>query len=207
MHTALKHQGALTLGITIGVGAVLALAQRVADARHVDFWLLTRDVASTADLKWYAGFFSNLGIMIWGAAVALGTFGWWMLRRQGGTLSLTLGSYAALSGFLGLDDMAQIHEEVVPAHLGLSEHYVFAAETLMFLAFLFLNRRQLLDRVPVILVAALAGFGTSLGADLLDSAWTVPAILEDGSKLVAVCLWTATGALLLASGVRPSVDP
>ncbi len=42
--------------------------------------------------------------------------------------------------------MAQLHEEVIPWHLGISEKYVYVAEALMFLAFLLLNRRVLLRR-------------------------------------------------------------
>jgi hypothetical protein len=204
-----RRQGVLTVTITVFVGALLLVAQLVADARHVEMALLTRDVAASADLKWYAGFFSNLGLMVWGGAVALGAFGWWALHRhpEKRALAAALGSYAALSAFLGLDDMAQLHEEVVPGHLGLSERYVFAAEALMFLAFLVLNRRQLLRHVPVVLPAALAGFGLSLGVDLVDQVWLAPAIVEDGSKLVAICLWAAAGATLLAAGLRPSADP
>jgi hypothetical protein len=204
-----RRQGVLTVTITVFVGVLLLVAQLVADARHVEMALLKRDAAASADLKWYAGFFSNLGLMVWGGAVALGAFGWWALRRHPETRSLAaaLGSYAALSAFLGLDDMAQLHEEVVPGHLGLSERYVFAAEALMFLAFLVLNRRQLLRHMPVVLPAALAGFGLSLGVDLVDQVWLAPAIVEDGSKLVAICLWAAAGATLLAAGLRPSADP
>jgi len=99
--------------------------------------------------------------------------------------------------------MAQLHEEVIPWHLGISEKYVYVAEALMFLAFLVLNRAVLLRHAPVILVVALAGFGASVGADLVDNIWDLPIVLEDGAKLIGICNWVAVGATLLAAGVRP----
>jgi hypothetical protein len=208
MDGAWKRQVAPTVGLVLLVAAVLLAAQLTVNAKHVDMGVLTRDVAAQADLKWYTGFFSNLGLMLWGAAAALGAFGWWHLRRSAATraLATALGGYAALSAFLGLDDMAQLHEEVIPGHLGLSERYVFFAEALMFLAFLVLNRSLLVRLVPVILVAALAGFGISLGADLLDRVWELPIVIEDGAKLIGICCWVATGATLLAAGFRPAAE-
>ncbi len=81
MNAAWKRQAAL--GITISVGVTLALlaAQVAAGAKHLDMGVLTRDAAYVAGVRWYAGFFSNLGLMAWGAAAALGGFGWWRLRE------------------------------------------------------------------------------------------------------------------------------
>jgi hypothetical protein len=206
MNVSWKRQAALGITISLGVTLVLVAAQLVVNAKHVDMGVLTRDVAATANVKWYTGFFSNLGLMIWGAAAALGGFGWWRLRGHPPTrpLAAALGSYAALSAFLGLDDMAQLHEEVIPGHLGISEKYVYVAEALMFLAWLLLNRRVLLRHAPVIVVVALAGFGASVGADLVDNIWELPIVFEDGAKLIGICNWAAVGATLLAAGVQPS---
>jgi hypothetical protein len=206
MSTIWRRQGAQAAAITVGVCAVLGAAQIALNTRQVDMGVLTRDVAAQAGVKWYTGFFSNLGLMIWGGAVALGTFGWWTLRRVPATraLSTALGCYAALSAFLGLDDMAQLHEEVIPDHLGIPEKGVYVAEALMFLAFLVLNRATLLRHAPVILAAALAGFGLSVGADVMDKIWSLPVVIEDGAKLVGICCWVAVAATLLAAGLRPA---
>ena len=206
MNESWRRQAVLGISISLGVALVLLVAQLVANAKHVDMGMLTRDVAATADVKWYVGFFSNVGLMAWGAAAALGGFGWWQLRAIAATrpLAIALGSYAALSAFLGFDDMAQFHEVIVPWHLGLSEKYVYVAEALMFLAWLVLNRRVLLRHAPVVLALALAGFGASVGADLIDKIWELPIVFEDGAKLIGICNWVAVGATLLAAGVRPS---
>ena len=203
MNESWRRQAALAVAISLGVAVVLLAAQLVVNAKHVDMGVLTRDVAALAGVKWYTGFFSNLGLMAWGAAAALGGFGWWQLRGDARTRSLSaaLGSYAALSAFLGLDDMAQLHEDVIPGHLGIPERYVYVAEAIMFLAFMALNRRVLLRHAPVILVAALAGFGASVGADLMDNIWSLPIVIEDGAKLIGICNWVAMGAVLLAAGV------
>ena len=205
MNLSWRRQATLGIAISLGVALVLLLAQLVATAKHVDMGLLTRDVAAMADVKWYVGFFSNLGLMAWGAAVALGGFGWWQLRATAATrpLAAALGSYAALSAFLGFDDMAQFHEVVAPWYLGLPEKYVYVAEALMLLAWLVLNRRVLLRHAPAILLAALAGFGASVGADITDRILELPVVLEDGAKLIGICNWVAVGATLLAAGVRP----
>jgi hypothetical protein len=205
MNLTWKRQAVLGMAISLGVSLVLLVAQLAANAKHVDMGVLTRDVAATANVKWYTGFFSNLGLMAWGAAAALGGFGWRQLRGLAATrlLAAALGSYAALSAFLGFDDMAQFHEVIVPWHLGLSEKYVYFAEALMFLAWLVLNRGILLRHAPVILAMALAGFGLSVGADLMDKIWELPIVLEDGAKLIGICNWVAVGATLLAAGIRP----
>ncbi len=208
VNESLKRQAALAVTISLGVAVVLLAAQLVVNAKQVDMGVLTRDVAALAEVKWYTGFFSNLGLMAWGGAIALGGFGWWQLRGDASTraLSATLGSYAALSAFLGLDDMAQLHEDVIPGHLGISEKYVYAAEALMFLAFMVLNRRVLLCHAPVILVAALAGFGASVGADIMDNIWSLPIVIEDGAKLIGICNWVGMGAVLLAAGVGADAE-
>ena len=206
MASSSKRQAALGISISLGVTVVLVAAQLAVNAKHVDMGVLTRDLAATANMKWYAGFFSNLGLMAWGAADALGGFGWLKLREHAATrpLAAALGSYAALSAFLGLDDMARLHEDVIPGHLGLPEGCVYVAEALMFLAFLVLNRAVLLRHAPVILVMALAGFGASVAADILDRILILPIVVEDGAKLIGICNWVAVGATLLSAGVRPS---
>jgi hypothetical protein len=68
----------------------------------------------------------------------------------------------------------------------------------------FLNRGVLLRHAPVILVMALAGFGASVAADILDRILILPIVVEDGAKLIGICNWVAVGATLLAAGVRPS---
>jgi hypothetical protein len=208
MDGSVKRQAALAVTISMVVAAVLLAAQLVVNAKQVDMGVLTRDVAAQADLKWYTGFFSNLGLMAWGGAVALGGFGWWQFRGDARTraLAAALGAYAALSAFLGLDDMAQLHEDVIPGHLGISEKYVYVAEALMFLAFMVLNRRVLLRHAPVILVAALAGFGASVLADLVDNIWSLPIVIEDGAKLMGICNWVGMGAVLLAAGVGADAE-
>jgi hypothetical protein len=208
MKSRWSRQALLTASIVLGVGGFLLAAQLAVSARHIDMGVLTRDVAAQAELNWYTGFFSNLGLMIWGGAVALGAFGWWQLRRGPGTrtLAIALGSYTALSAFLGLDDMAQLHEEVIPDHLGIPEKGVYVAEAFMFLAFLILNRATLLRHAPVILAAALGGFGASVGADVLDKVLPLPVVIEDGAKLIGICCWAATGATLLAAGLGPAEE-
>jgi len=96
---------------------------------------------------------------------------------------------------------------VIPDHLGIPEKGVYVAETLMFLAFLILNRVTLLRHAPVILAAALAGFGASVGADVLDKIWALPIVVEDGAKLIGICCWAGVAATLLAAGVRPAERP
>lgn len=73
-------QAALGVAISLAVALALLAAQVAAGAKHLDMGVLTRDAAFVAGAKWYAGFFSNLGLMAWGAAAALGGFGWWHLR-------------------------------------------------------------------------------------------------------------------------------
>jgi hypothetical protein len=191
--------GFIALSVTVAfIGAQLAAA-----ARHIPMSTLTRDVASIAGLAWYSGFFSNLGIMAWGGGIGIGGLGVILLWRDPATRSLavTLAGYVALSLLLGFDDMAQLHEEIVPDHLGLSERWVFAAEACALGAWLLTSRTNLLRHAPVVLATSLAGFGVSLAADLVEKTWPMPA-LEEGAKLIGILSWVAVGALLLTAGVR-----
>jgi hypothetical protein len=63
MDSSSKRQAALGLSISLSVTAVLVAAQLAVNAKHVDMGVLTRDLAATANVKWYVGFFSNLGLM------------------------------------------------------------------------------------------------------------------------------------------------
>jgi hypothetical protein len=189
--------------IASAVAVAFTGAQVVVDRHQVPMSMLTRDVASIGGLPWYSGFFSNVGIMAWGGAIGIGLLGVTLLWRDPATrsLAITLAGYLALSLLLGFDDMAELHEEIVPDHLGLSERWVFAAEACLLGAWLLTSRTNLLRHAPAVLAASLAGFGVSLAADLVEKTWPMP-FLEEGAKLIGILNWVAVGALLLTAGVR-----
>jgi hypothetical protein len=164
--------------------------------------VLTRDPAFLLKARPYTGVLSSLGIGCWGAATALGALGWVALR--GGDprrreLSGALRGFALLSAWLGLDDLAQLHEHA-PVYLGVSEIVVYLVYAALAAAWALRYRRVLLERAPLPLVIAIAGFATSVLADAFGTLWfEPPLVLEDGSKLVAVANWAAWAGIAVWS--------
>jgi hypothetical protein len=93
--------------------------------------------------------------------------------------------------------MFQLHEEIFPVYIGLSEHVAHALYFVIIFAYLYCFRVKILQFDYVLLVAAFFLFGIHELTDLLrewifngeDGLWSV--FIEDGAKFIGIGFWLA----------------
>jgi hypothetical protein len=167
---------------------------------NVSLGFLLRDVTATAKLPFFAGFVSQLGLVLWSASLAISLFALVMLQRQPGDISLPkrfLVHGIVLTAILALDDMFLFHEEVVPNYLHLDELVIFGVYVIVGLGFVLLNWREILSSEYALLILALALFATSIALDAIPKEALPPRyfweqlelFLEDGFKFAGIATW------------------
>jgi hypothetical protein len=177
-------RGLLTVVVAIGVtAAVLAIARW----KGVSFAIFSRDPAAALHGLRYAGYFSNLGVLIWASGASAALIAAVALRsirhREPADLLLAAGG---LTGLMVLDDLFLLHEEVydtvVPQAVVIIGYAVLTA------AFAWRYRRRL--RADLLLIVAAYGFWGISG--IIDVLFETEAnvVFEDGAKFVGICLWT-----------------
>jgi len=128
MKTILYRQLLMTLVPSLAVLAVTAAAVILFD---VSIPAMTRDAAALAQIPPLWGIVSNLGILLWCAAVAICVFAAVAVFRAGPRDAFRFLLFSALlTAYLLFDDFFQFHENIAPRHLGLNEHAVVAAQAL-----------------------------------------------------------------------------
>jgi hypothetical protein len=150
--------------------------------------------------RWYAGFVSTLGGLVWwsGTIVCLVT-AWVVRARDRNIFGFWLAS-AALTAVLALDDLFLLHESLFRRRLHAPEWFTFLVYGLTAGAIAVVYRLRL-RTMPWRLLLVGTGFGAvSVAVDQLNprnqADWTV--LLEEGTKLFAITSWTLF--LVLSSG-------
>ncbi len=180
---------ALTAAIPLFVVAAMFIFQ------DVQISLMTRDPTGIAGIHPLSGFLSSLGVLLWWTAASVWLFCALMHRISGDAprARFALAS-GALSMYLGLDDLFQLHERIAPNHLGVPERWVLAAIVLSATLYLWHFRHEIRRAQCGLLVAAVVFLAASVAFDgvLASWAWRVKGwsyFLEDGSKWVGICFW------------------
>jgi hypothetical protein len=181
----------------VAVAAVLLVWRKTGIPIRVFFI----DPVAEFDAPMYIGLFSNLGVLLWCASAAVCLFGGWLLMRAPGRREVAwfLVCAGLLTGFLQVDDLYLLHEEVLPDHCHVPQMLVFAGYDLLFLSFLVGFRRVLHTTDHLLLFLAFGFLGLSAFIDLFVTpeeffiAGTVPGrhLVEDGFKLLGVVTWAA----------------
>lgn len=187
------------------VGLVLAGAATVAGLHLLSrvtgtpLALLTRDVAATAQLKFYIGILSSVGALLWCAAASMCWFGAAALR---GTGQVERARFLAASGgllaALGADDFFMLHEAVYPK-FGLPEELVVGLYALVLLLLMLRFRRQLLDGELLLFVIGCVLFA---GSALVDMRVRDATALEDILKVAGIASWLTYYWRHALAGVR-----
>jgi hypothetical protein len=147
---------------------IVGLLSRVVEDASLTFFL--RDIAVTGHLPFFAGFVSQLGGMLWSAALTICVFALIVLERH--TVSFAASKRlllysATFTIILLLDDIFLFHEEVAPEYLHLEEAYVIAGYMLFGIVFVLSNWQEILSSEYVILLLAFLLFAGSVVLDAL----------------------------------------
>jgi hypothetical protein len=185
----------LTIGILFTAVGILS---QVVNGASLEFFL--RDIAATGKLPFFAGFVSQLGGMLWCAAMTVCFFSLLVLRRQNGVPAVSkrfLLQAGVLTIVLLLDDIFLFHEEVAPHYLHIGEKFVMLSYLLLGVAFVVVNRNEILSSEYLLLGLELACLGTSVFLDALPIDDFGPRyffkrleiFLEDGFKFAGIATW------------------
>lgn len=211
----------VVLGVLVPVIGLLAIAVAMAAILDESVEMFTRDPLAELDAYPLTGFVSNLGIVLWSAAVGTTFLAALALRRRGGSgeaVRFFLAS-GALTTVLLLDDLFQFHELIGPTWLHLPQRGIYVVYVLVTAAYLWRFRRFLLGADYLLLVLAGTFFALSITIDLLPLVVPVGElgpledVVEDGSKLIGIAFWlgffvrTALTALEGGAGLPPPARP
>ncbi len=161
------------------------------------------DTRRLGDLPLYAGAVSYVGILGWAAASSICLFAATVLTGRAGSGRAFLVRAGAVSVLLGIDDLWELHERVLPAiafrlfgvATGDAEVLALAAIAAVVLLHLGLSLGTIRRTQWWLLAFAVVCFGVMLATDVAvatkpdDS--IVVHLLEDGMKLVGILAWLA----------------
>ena len=166
-----------------------------------------RDPASIADERSYFGMISNIGAMLWAAAVAVALFTYVVLRRDGADRRKTLFFLFAglLTLLLLLDDLFLFHENF-KWETGLPELLIYALYGALFLLFMRAFLPVLLRTEVAVVLLAGGFFAFSTAYDVGVGAWHADDLFEDGSKFFGILTWSAYLARAAFQALRPAAD-
>ena len=181
------------LAALAGLGPVLFL-NRVS---HVSILRLTRDIFASTGEPFYVGLLSNLGLFAWAAAAALWLIGALMAWRSNkhNPLFILMIASGLFTLLLLFDDAFMLHEDLLPRHLGISEHMVELGYVVIAASYLVLSFRPML-RTPL-LVGLIAGcfLALSFAADAILPMTLNETMVEDILKFVGIVFWMIYAAV------------
>lgn len=188
---------AIGYAIAMVVTVAVVVAARALDRPERFF---TNEPSAALDGPWYAGFQSNITVLIWATGAVCALFAWATTDRRRGSVLLWGGMLTAL---LGLDDLLLLHEELYPK-AGVSESMAFGIYLLAFAAWAAVFRDDIGPFGERAVINALAWFGLSGYIDVFIR--TLP-LIEDTAKLLGVVSWSVLMVALAAERTRAAVDP
>ncbi len=173
----------------------------VRQQNRVPIYHLMGDPAKISDSPFYLGMVTKFGILLWCATAAICLFTSLYLKPL--NLSLKHQRFLLFGGvittILMLDDFFQLHEEVLPNYLGISEKIVYLAYAMMVALYLIKFHKIILNsRYLLFLGLAFVCFALSLLLDmraiidLVDRGLIYDrdrALLENGFKLFGIVSW------------------
>lgn len=196
------HTPAWSYAVICGATGAILIGVALQPWRPFDH--LMRDsmlVAAQAERvsPWY-GIVSNIGVTVWFAAAGAALLGAALVWRANRRSAHLLAAGAALSAWLGADDLLMLHESWP---LGGGEWVVFSIHAAALLTYLVAFRAEWTAGAPVgLLLLALGLFALSLLLDLVvptppSGSWLW--LVEDGAKLGGIFSW---GLFLLLGAHR-----
>lgn len=175
------------------IPAVLLLAAVVVQARRKGLPLsfFFSDIATTADVAFYAGIVSNVGVLLWSVAAVAACFGGSVLRVRGSDQRLArfLLAAGAFSALLALDDLFLFHETVAPYYIGIPQQAVLATYGVLAIAGLVTFADTIRRTEYHLFTLAVVFLGLSVVIDQASSLVSGEILWEDGTKLLGIVAW------------------
>ena len=185
------------------VWAFLAVIVATFAAFGIRMSKLSRDPAEIANVPFYYGLLSNLGILAWAAGAFTSLFA--SFHVDGTAIRSLLRWAGILTAILLIDDFLLIHDEVFPKVLGLPEWSVYIFYLAAFPLFFYVNLDTILMHTEYrVLGSAVFLLGVSVLVDvhLLPGGIDV----EDGLKLCGIVVyayyWIFTSHYFVAQSTR-----
>jgi len=179
----------LVLGPALGLLAAIAIAAR-RQGHAFGFYL--RDPTAIARISPLAGVVSQIGALLWFAAVVASLISASVVRRRdpGSRIRFQIAS-ALLSLILLVDDLFQGHEVFAPHVLHIGEHAVYEFYAIAVPLYLIVFRREILAQETVLIALALFLLGLSMVVDIPNFTSYGSGLLEDGFKFLGIACWAA----------------
>lgn len=168
--------------------------------------ILFRDIATLANVPFYTGVISQLGILLWAAGATACFLALYLLKKFNFASSQSarfLFQAGLLTAFLMLDDMFLLHEDVAAIYLSIGQKKIYFAYFLIILSFLFFNRKEILSSPFLFLIASMGILGLSMSMDVITDTFhdvlavggsfyeRYEVVIEDGLKLLGIGAWLA----------------
>ena len=182
----------------IVVGAVMVAVKAASVALDEAVHLFTKDVASLADLNWYAGSISNVGGILWFVGATACGLAWFVAAR--GALMSPLLHLALFLAVVGADDVFLLHEGLYSK--AVEEELPFALYAVALVAFAIVHRRYLARR-GVLLLAPLALVFFTASA-FMDRSYDEKQTIEDGTKLLGIATIVVLALRLSLASLAPA---
>ncbi len=190
-----NHRIYLLAVIYIPVFAIFVFTALASVYADVPISLFLRDATSTLDGHPLTGMQSNLGVLVWSAAVAVCVFSSAILWAHSPIDRNLPGFFlwaGVITAVLMLDDLFLFHDDLADRYLGLDEKLIFVGYGLSVVLFLAKFRGTILNSEWSLLFQAGVFFSLSILIDLLLDKWESPwrIFLEDGFKLLGIVSWS-----------------
>jgi hypothetical protein len=201
---AARWLGAACVAVPVAVLLLATLVFGLHPARAL------RDPAAYVDFPFYVGMFSHIGVLGWWTAAAAGLLAAFTLRQASEERRMMLWG-GLLSMVLAIDDLFMVHENVMPAHLGIPELLALAAIGLAGVAYLWRFRALHVQVAPVLLAVCLVLFASGIVVDLVRGSAQdergLGILVEDGFKLAGIGGWAAYHLLVARDFLRQRMSP
>lgn len=174
----------------LGILISLLLAVFTSTVKNIPLDTFTKDPLSVSNAPFYFGFFSNLGIMFWSASIMTC---WFVAYRVFYSGTKNDFQFMLWSGIVTLvmtiDDLFQLHEQVMPAYFAVSENMVYITYLNIYLIYFIRFRKKILRSEFITLILSFIFLGLSTVIDLLPLPIPKDTFLEDALKLFGTVSW------------------
>lgn len=168
----------------------LLLAIFASTMKDIPLDTFTQDPNAQLNAPFYLGFFSNVGIIIWSAAMTICFYCAFSMPSvtDNHNREFLLAS-GVITLLMALDDLFQLHEDVFPKYFSISENMVYITYLNLYLIYFIRYRRQLLNSDFIALGVSFFLLGLSTIIDLLPLPLPKDTFLEDAIKLLGAVTW------------------